>query len=264
MADDHPTNLGILEAAIEQEEGCALLVPDGLAAVHAIESDPKGFDAVVTDLEMPALDGLEAIRRIRALPGCHNLPILACSAGMRAVKRQAALHAGATDFLSKPFDLEDLVSALVRHGKPPHPEPSAAPAPTPTPPHPATWSGAQAPPLASLPDIEGIDAQDAARRFSGMPQAFLHGLGRFHAEFGRLEDFLKRDVQEGDRTGVLRRLHGLAGAASMLGAAGVATAAAEMDQRLRREASMPPWEDFLPLMDDLNRILRAICRQADG
>ncbi|MFM8421358.1 MAG: ATP-binding protein, partial [Verrucomicrobiota bacterium] len=264
VADDHPTNLGILEAAIEQENGCSLLVPDGLAALHAITEDPRGFDAVVMDLEMPVMDGPEAIRRIRAIPGCEGLPIVACSAGIRANKRQAALSAGADGFLPKPFDLDDLVHALVLHLKPrPDASPPTAHPPRPPTPSPTSLEGAPAHP--PLPLIEGIDPHEAARRFSGSPTVFLLGLGRFHAEFSRLQPELQRDVHDGRRDGVARRLHGLAGAASMLGATPLAVAASDMEQRLRHDAPrdpLPPWESFLPLMHDLARLLDAIASHA--
>ncbi len=267
VADDHPTNLGILEAAIEQENGCSLLVPDGLAALHAITEDPRGFDAVVMDLEMPVMDGPEAIRRIRGIPGCEVLPIVACSAGIRADKRQAALAAGATSFLPKPFDLDEIVAALALHLRP-RQDGAPTSARPPQPPTPAVAgvgpAPAPAPAPAPLPPIDGIDPPEATRRFSGSPAVFLLGLGRFHAEFSRLQPDLHRDVHDGRRDGVARRLHGLAGAASMLGATPLATAASDMEQRLRRGAPgdpLPPWESFLPLLHDLARLLHAIVSQ---
>jgi signal transduction histidine kinase/CheY-like chemotaxis protein len=260
VADDHPTNLGILEAAIEQENGCALLVPDGFAAVHAVESDPRGFDAVVMDLEMPVMDGLEAIRRIRALPGAPSIPILACSAGIRAAKRQAALAAGATEFLSKPFDLGDFVDALTRHLAP-GPDKGTAPPPAARPQSQAAGFPRMDPATISLPEIEGIDSLGASRRFSATPSVFLHSLGRFKAEFASFAVALQQDVQHRRREEAARRLHGLAGAASMLGARQVAVAANDGAQRLRRDnpaGSMPSWETFLPLLKDLERLLGAI------
>ena len=154
VADDHPTNLGILEAALGQEDACALLVPDGLAALHAIESDPSGFDALVIDLEMPVMDGLEAMRRIRRIPGCENVPIVACSAGIRAERREAARAAGATTFLSKPFDLDDLVATLAQFLPPDAPETHGIRHPTPRTSTPSPQADATAT-HAAFPNIEG-------------------------------------------------------------------------------------------------------------
>lgn len=261
VADDHPTNLGILEAALAQEDASALLVPDGLAALHAMESDPSGFDALVIDLEMPVMDGLEAMRRIRRIPGCDRVPIIACSAGIRAAKREAALAAGATTFLSKPFDLDDLVANLAQFLPPDAPDTPEMSRPSPLLPTPTPWADATAIPH-PFPSIEGIDPRDAARRFAGNLPDFLHALGRFHASLGGCVAALRHDVHLGHRDAVLARLHGLAGTASMLGAMEVATLAADIDERLRHDPRrpMPSWEEFTSLQDALARLLHAVQR----
>jgi PAS domain S-box-containing protein len=71
-------------------------------------------DLLVADLVMPAIDGLETIRRIRSSPGLVELPILAMSASAHLEDQAAALAAGADAFLAKPIDREDLLRHTAR------------------------------------------------------------------------------------------------------------------------------------------------------
>lgn len=70
------------------------------------------FDVILMDSQMPVMDGLEATRRLRALG--HTLPIIGLSAGALDEERQAALTAGANDYVLKPVDMPTLAAALAR------------------------------------------------------------------------------------------------------------------------------------------------------
>jgi len=69
-------------------------------------------DAILLDLRMPGVDGLEATRRLRALPGTRDLVIIAVSASAFEQHREECLEAGANDFLAKPFRLDRLLDIL--------------------------------------------------------------------------------------------------------------------------------------------------------
>lgn len=75
-----------------------------LAALEAVRADPP--DLLLTDYKMPGLDGLTIIRRMRMLPGCANTPALLVTAAEGPALRREALEAGATEVLTKPFDVE--------------------------------------------------------------------------------------------------------------------------------------------------------------
>jgi CheY-like chemotaxis protein len=72
-------------------------------------------DAILLDLRMPGMDGLEATRRLRAMPGTRDLVIIAVSASAFEQHREECLEAGANDFIAKPFRLDRLLDILRTH-----------------------------------------------------------------------------------------------------------------------------------------------------
>lgn len=92
-------------------------VSDGTEAVERLEKAPAGhYDALLMDMRMPVMDGLQATRVIRALadPGRAGVPVIAMTANAFEEDRRAALDAGMTDFVTKPIELPVLTAVLRR------------------------------------------------------------------------------------------------------------------------------------------------------
>ena len=115
VVDDNQINRYLADRALGKEGARVTLVNDGQQAIDCLRADPRGFDVVLMDIQMPVLDGLTATRAIRGELGLAALPVIALSASVLDEERQAALDAGMNDFLSKPIDLDSMNEMIVRH-----------------------------------------------------------------------------------------------------------------------------------------------------
>jgi signal transduction histidine kinase/DNA-binding response OmpR family regulator len=112
LVDDIPANLVALGAVLEQLDVRMVEARSGDEALRAIEREP--FAVVLLDVQMPGMDGFETARRIRALPGGREVPILFLTAIHRDESNVRRGYAsGAADYITKPFDV-DILRARVR------------------------------------------------------------------------------------------------------------------------------------------------------
>jgi two-component system response regulator MprA len=108
VVDDEPALRAALERALRLEGHDVALAVDGLDALEALEAARP--DAIVLDVSMPGIDGLEVCRRMRA--GGDRTPVLMLTARDAVDDRVAGLDAGADDYLVKPFALRELQARL--------------------------------------------------------------------------------------------------------------------------------------------------------
>jgi len=111
VIDDDIRNIFSLASALE-EYGIELSYAEsGRAGLDVLDAQPD-VDVVLVDIMMPDMDGYETIREIRARPGLADLPIVAVTAKAMKGDRQKCIQAGASDYVSKPVDIDHLVSVL--------------------------------------------------------------------------------------------------------------------------------------------------------
>jgi signal transduction histidine kinase len=110
VVDDNPTNLAMVADYLTAKGFQVVVAQEGSEAVaQTRESEP---DAIVMDIQMPGMNGLEAIRYIRSDPTVARMPIIALTALAMPSDRKDCLAAGADDYLSKPVSLRTLVEIL--------------------------------------------------------------------------------------------------------------------------------------------------------
>lgn len=85
---------------------------DGQKGLEALSGDP--FDVIITDINMPVMDGIAFIRRARALPRCKATPILVLTTETSDEKKAEARQAGATGWIVKPFDPAKLLAVIAK------------------------------------------------------------------------------------------------------------------------------------------------------
>ena len=112
--DDEPFNLDLIEAAFMDYDDVDIVnATDGFEALAELEK--KEFDIVLLDVSMPNMDGMEVLQKIRENENLLDLPVLMVTAN--AEIENEALEKGATDFLSKPYNIEVLCKRTLNYAK---------------------------------------------------------------------------------------------------------------------------------------------------
>jgi signal transduction histidine kinase len=110
VVDDEPANRSLLQEVLETDGHAFREAADGAEALRAVAQARP--DAILLDVEMPELDGIEVCRRLKADPETAPIPIILVTAHSTRDERLSAMAAGAIDFLAKPVDLAELRARL--------------------------------------------------------------------------------------------------------------------------------------------------------
>ena len=249
IAEDNAVNRLLARRLLEKHGHAVRVVENGQEALAAIEQERP--DLVLMDVQMPVMDGLEAIHAIRAkeqTSGLH-LPIVALTAHAMKGDRERCLAAGADEYLAKPIRAAELFAALgrMRAG---NIGPRSSPAPIEI--H-----------VLSSP-LAAIDLKEALRRI-GDQETFEELARLFIEECPKLMAQILQSLETSDGVALERSAHSLQGAAASLGAPGISRASQEL-QKLARSgdwigarsvfASME--SEIARLFSELSALLRAV------
>jgi CheY-like chemotaxis protein len=111
VVDDDVRNIFALTSLLEGEEMDVVSATNGRQAIELIESTPD-FSIVLMDIMMPEMDGYQTMREIRSNPKLRNLPMLALTAKAMKGDREKCLDAGASDYIAKPVNTDQLLSLM--------------------------------------------------------------------------------------------------------------------------------------------------------
>lgn len=238
VVDDSPLNLEVARSVLALEGADVTTADNGPAAIELLSHSAASFDAVLLDVMMPDMDGIEVVRRIRANPAHQALPVIALTAGVLREQRDAALKAGMSEFLQKPLDPPRMIECLRRliQARRGQRLPTAQRRRTPE--HTAV--------AAAAPLCAGIDEQRLVEPLR-QDRALLVSLIR-----QLVSSFRQMDLQDPDNLGAA--LHRIKGSASTVGASEIAETAARAESAWLAAKADPA----LPAM------LRHLCEQMDA
>ena len=111
IVDDDMRNIYALTSLLERHKMNVAYAESGAEGIDVLQKTPD-IDVVLMDVMMPEMDGYEAMRRIREIPEFKNLPIIALTAKAMKGDREKCMEAGASDYITKPIDAQQLVSLL--------------------------------------------------------------------------------------------------------------------------------------------------------
>jgi hypothetical protein len=111
IVDDDMRNIYALTSLLERHKMNVLYAESGADGIEQLKKNPD-IDVVLMDVMMPEMDGYEAMRRIRSMEEYRNLPMIALTAKAMKGDREKCMEAGASDYITKPIDAQQLISLL--------------------------------------------------------------------------------------------------------------------------------------------------------
>jgi CheY-like chemotaxis protein len=111
IVDDDIRNIFALTSALERQQMQVVYAENGRDGIDMLQKTP-GIDGVLMDIMMPGMDGFEAMRAIRQIGKFKSVPIIAVTAKAMKGDRQKCIEAGASDYITKPVETEQLMSLL--------------------------------------------------------------------------------------------------------------------------------------------------------
>jgi PAS domain S-box-containing protein len=221
VVEDNTLNQEVARTILQNEGAQVEVLGDGRQAVDYLRSGRDGVDIVLMDAQMPVMDGFEASTYVREVLQIHDLPILAVTAGVRAADKAKCLAAGMTDFVSKPLDVETLISVILRYVTP---HPDAVPCAAPT-----QATAGEGPLLDDLAVSLGLDVKRLRAIAQDGDPTLLPLLHRLGASAQTLVAAARDHLAKKDRKAAARHVHTLRGSAANFGAAAMAALAGDIE-----------------------------------
>ena len=225
VAEDNALNQQVIRELLDKAGVEVVLVANGLEAVDAARE--RRFDAILLDIQMPVMDGLQAAIRMRMRPGLAATPIIALTANVFAADIERCRAAGMNDHVAKPIRVGALYATLLRCVENSVPNANTSTLPSAGPP---SVRGAAAVPERALP---GLDTAIVLEQLDGDRTLLAQVLQMFRETEGPAPRRLRSSLAARDHTTSERIAHTLKSTAAAVGAQRLSTAALAIEMALR-------------------------------
>ena len=229
LVEDNPINQQIAREFLETQGAIVAEAMNGKEAVDLLAEKDCRFDLILMDIQMPVMDGLAATKLIRENPLLGKIPIIALTAHALVSDKQRCIDAGMNDYVSKPIDLELLLSTLERWIQP-----------TKSKQYVASAEAELAPGDLAPIETAGIDSTGAIRSMGGHLDFYVSALQLFVLTEGDLPDRIGAALSGEQRDAASQCLRTYAGLCESIGAEDLARDAAGLEQALHGSQDIQP------------------------
>jgi two-component system sensor histidine kinase/response regulator len=229
LVEDNPINQQIAREFLETQGAIVAAAMNGKEAVDLLAEKDCRFDLILMDIQMPVMDGLAATKLIRENPLLGKIPIIALTAHALVSDKQRCIDAGMNDYVSKPIDLELLLSTLERWIQP-----------TKSKQYVASAEAELAPGDLAPIETAGIDSTGAIRSMGGHLDFYVSALQLFVLTEGDLPDRIGAALSGEQRDAASQCLRTYAGLCESIGAEDLARDAAGLEQALHGSQDIQP------------------------
>jgi CheY-like chemotaxis protein/signal transduction histidine kinase/HAMP domain-containing protein len=268
LVEDNEINQEVARELLEGVGIPVTIANNGEEAVHAVKE--REFEAVLMDIQMPVMDGLQATKEIRKwekqrkespvltkeLPETsaqEPIPIIAMTAHAMTGDREKCLEAGMNDYVSKPIDPEKLFSALARWivpGQRSIPEHLLA----------KTAKKSKEIENQSLPELSGISVKSGLTKVGGNWKLYRKLLGKFARNYASVTDDIRNAIKKNESETATRLAHTIKGLAGNIGAQDLHLAAVDLEAALRKAQT----ENLAKRLDAFSEALVLVIESIDA
>jgi len=257
VVEDNLINQQVAEELLISEGARVSLAANGALGVNAIETADPPYDAVLMDIQMPVMDGYAATRHIRQILKLSQLPVIGLTANAMVTDRDDSLASGMNEHVGKPFDMDHLVSVLLRlTGFKPSPSdmlPSVSPRL----------------PVIDKHDVPSsatadIDLSVALKRMSGNQSMYVRAAQQIRQSLDRLVPDLLELLDASQMADAARLLHTYKGTAGTVGLNRLAAALRELELICKAPAVADAAMQVQLQIQALLPVVSAACQALDG
>ncbi|MCG3211642.1 MAG: Sensor histidine kinase RcsC [Anaerolineae bacterium] len=236
LVEDNDVNRRLARILLERAGHRVLIAENGKIALERLAEQPD-VDAILMDVQMPEMDGIEATRRIRANPNWAHLPIIAMTAHALKGDRERLLEAGMNDYVSKPIRPADVFSAIKRQ---------------------FVWPSAPEPASLAVSDPQILNHERFLVDFEGEMDVFGEMLDLLAAQAETQLAEMSQAIDVGNTRQLAFVAHSLKGAAATLGAERVSTTAHKLETMAHNGSLEQAPEVLMHLEQELDLLLNHI------